>query len=266
MRAARGKYHVPMVGRVLSVLEAFRTNGSRLFLTEVTDLCQIPKASAFRLLETLHSTGYLAKDEHGRYRLTYKLLELAAVAQERDPLRRQALTTMEQLRSDLGETINLGILEEGQIVYSEVLESRQDLRLVPRIGARAPFHATALGKAIVASLPAEILEALVQESELQRFTPKTITSEQRLRRELARIRELGYAVDDEEETLGCICVAAPVFDARSRVVCALSASAPHSRMAPARLAQAGRRIREACFGLSGKLGFRGPIPIGTRPK
>jgi IclR family acetate operon transcriptional repressor len=260
MPTERGKYHVPMVGRVLSVLEAFRTHGPRLFLTEVTELCQIPKASAFRLLETLHSTGYVAKDEHGRYRLTYKLLAVAAVAQERDPLRRQALPTMEQLRRDLGETINLGILEEGQIVYSEVLESPQNLRLVPRIGAQAPFHATALGKAIVAWLPAEGLAAMLQKSKLQRFTPKTITTEQLLQRELRRIRELGYAVDDEEETLGCICVAAPLFDAQSRVVCAISASGPHSRMAPARVAQAGRRIREACLGLSRKLGFRGQIP------
>ena len=259
MPAGRGKYHVPMAGRVLAVLEAFRTHGPRLFLTEVTELCQIPKASAFRLLETLHSAGYLARDEHGRYRLTYKLLELAAVAQERDPLRRQALATMQQLWRELGETVNLGILEEGQIVYSEVIESRHNLRLVPRIGAQAPFHATALGKAIAAWLPTEVLEELMQKTKLQRFTPKTITTEQFLQRELARTRELGYAVDDEEETLGCICVAAPLFDAHSRVVCALSVSGPSSRMASTRVAQVGRRIREECLRLSRKFGFRGQL-------
>src|SRR2546425_4711906 len=136
-------YRVPMVSRVISVFEAFQARGARLFLTEVTELCDIPKASAFRLLETLRAAGYLAKDEHGRYRLTYRLMEVAAVAQERDPLRRQALPTMEQLHRDFRETINLGILDDSQVVYAEVLESPQQLRTVPRIGSRASFHATA---------------------------------------------------------------------------------------------------------------------------
>ncbi len=254
LKAGPASYHVPMVGRVLSVFEAFQTRGSRLFLTEVMELCRIPKASAFRILETLRSAGYLAKDAHGRYRLTYKLLEIAAVAQERDPLRRQALPVMEQLHRELRETINLGVFEDGQIIYAEVLESPQQLRLVPRIGGQASIHATALGKAVAAWLPPEALDDVLQNARFQKFTPKTIGSEPAFRRELLRIRELGYAVDDQEETSGCICIAAPLFDMRSRVAGAISASGPESRVTKSRIAQIGRRLREACQSLSSHLG------------
>jgi IclR family acetate operon transcriptional repressor len=263
VKAAGADYQVPMAFRVLKIFEAFQARGPRLFLTEVMELCHIPKASAFRLLETLRSAGYLARDENRRYRLTYKLIEIAAVAQQRDPLRRQALPVMEQLHAELSETINLGILEENQIVYAEVLESPQPLRMVPRIGARACFHATALGKAIATWLPPETIDSLLQNVKLQKFTPKTITTKEAFRRELARIRDLGYAIDDEEETSGCICVAAPVFDGRSRVVCAISASGPGSRMPRSRVAQVGRHVRDACGELSRKLGFRDSTGRGS---
>jgi IclR family KDG regulon transcriptional repressor len=256
-------YVVPMVARVLKVFEAFQTNGPRLFLTEVTESCKIPKASAFRLLETLRTSGYLARDEHGRYRVTYKLLEIASVAQERDPLRRVALPSLEQLHRDSGETINLGIFEEDHVAYAEVLESAHQLRSVPRIGSQGALHATALGKAVAAWVPAEVLSQFLRKKKMQRFTAKTITGKQAFRRELAKIREQGYAVDNEEETIGCICVAAPLFDRKGLVVGAISVSGISSRMTATRVAHLGPRIRETCLSLSQRLGFRGVIKDGS---
>lgn len=262
MKEAKGEqqsYHVPMVDRVLSVFEAFQARGSRLFMTEVMDLCDIPKASAFRILETLRCNGYIVKDEHNRYRLTYKLLKVASVAQERHPLRRHALPVMEELHREIRETVNLGVLEEDQIVYAEVLESPHQLRLVPHIGGSVCFYATALGKAITAWLPSDVLASLLQSSKLRKLTPNTITTEQAFRRELARIREAGYAVDQEEEVSGCVCVASAVFDAQSRVLGGVSIAGPHSRMSKTRVVQLGRLLCDASRNISQKLGARDQV-------
>src|SRR5215469_9169027 len=111
-------YTVPMVVKVLKVLRAFRQAGPRLALTQVVSLCGIPKASAFRILETLRSEGYLTRDAHGSYRLTYQLLEVAMVVHARNPLRKVALPYLEQLNREVKETVNLGVLEETNVVYA----------------------------------------------------------------------------------------------------------------------------------------------------
>jgi IclR family acetate operon transcriptional repressor len=232
-------------------------------MTEVTELCRIPKASAFRILETLRSAGYVSKDGNNRYRLTYKLLEVASLARGRDPLRREALPVMEELHRELRETINLGVFEERGVAYVEVLESPHPLRLVPSVGGQACFYATALGKAVAAWLPAETLGRLLQNSKFQKLTPNTITSVREFRRELARIRELGYAVDQEEEAYGCICVGAPIFDVHSCLMGAISASGPTSRMTQTRVNQIGRLLRDACLRVSRRLGFQAEAGIAA---
>jgi DNA-binding IclR family transcriptional regulator len=253
-------YTVPMVMKLLKVFKAFRLAGPRLALTQVISLCDIPKASAFRILETLRSEGYLIKDLHGSYRMTYQLLQVAMVVQDRNPLRKTLLPYLEQLNREFRETVNLGALEDNDVVYVEVLGSSHGLRTIPSVGSRAPLHATALGKAAAASLPSEELTSILGRDRLERFTPNTITSVTALLRELVRTRERGYGIDNEEATRWCVCVAAPIFGSKARVTGAISVSAPTSRMPPCRIHQLGTRLTEVSrigSELLGSYGFGG---------
>lgn len=255
----RTTYAVPMVVKLLKVLEAFRLAGPRLALTQVTSICGIPKASVFRILETLRSEGVLNKDVHGSYRLTYQLLEVAMVVQDRNPLRKGALPYLKQLNREFHETVNLGALEEDHVVYVEVLESHHLLRVVPSVGSRAPLHATSLGKAVAAFLPVEQVMSMLGKDPLKRFTDNTITTVTAFLSELESIRERGYAIDNDEETLLCTCIAAPVFDSKDRVVGAVSVSVPSSRISPRRIDQIGSRLKEVSWTVSQLLGCHGVV-------
>ncbi len=243
-----------MAERVFAVLEAFRSRGGRLALTDVTAQCRLPKASAFRLLETLRGLGYLARDDHGRYRMTCKLMGLATDTYQHSPLHRMAMPILEDLRARVGETVNFAVPEGRDVVYAEVLPGARDRVAGPRIGARVPMHATALGKAIAAWHPrADIAEWLSADT-LVSLTSHTITSGEAMSHELARVRKVGYAVDAEEESLGCVCVAAPVIDSQDRVVGAVSVSGPAGRIRAAGTEGLGHQLRHAGGVLSRQLG------------
>jgi DNA-binding IclR family transcriptional regulator len=244
-----------MVVRVTRVLEAFRESDRPLGLADVIGACGIPKATAFRVLETLLETGYLIKDDQSRYALSYKLLEVAVAVQERDPARKIALPYLEAIREEFGETVNMGVFQKDHVLYIEGLESRHTLRMTTGVGERRPIYAAALGKAIAAWLPREDLDAVLRVQTLRRFTKNTITGEAALRSELRQVARRGYAVDDEENLLGCICVAAPIFDAGGRVRWAISISAPSSRMSPERVARVGKYLARTCRSISRRLRF-----------
>ena len=244
-----------MVTRVLKILEMFRTNGPQLAMNEVVGLCGIPKASAFRILETMRESGYLAKNEHQRYRLTYKLLDVAMIVQERNPWRATAAPYLEEIYRISRETVNLGVLQGDHVVYTDVLVSTQLLRISTSVATHASLHATAIGKATLAWLPSAMVSQFARKPGFRRFTEKTITTQRAMREELAQIRERGYAIDNEEEGPGHVCVGAPVFDSRLRLVCGVSISAPLTRMPPDRTARLGELVKETCQKISRKFGF-----------
>lgn len=247
-------YLVPMVCNVVKVLEAFRSNGPRLSLSQVIDLCGLPKTSAFRILESLGLLGYLSRDEKGHYRLTYRLLDVAMVVQDRSVLRRAAWPHLESLYRDKIGTVNLGLLESNQVVYAEVLETPRRLTGFPRPGSRGPLHATALGKAVAAWLPPGDLAVIVQQFGLPRFTERTISTEVGLQDDLARTRERGFAIDDGEVESGWVCVAAPIFDWRSRLPGAISVTTACDDMAPDHINRLGQKVSRYAMAISTELG------------
>lgn len=252
-----------MAVKTLRVLEVFRGGSPRLSLTDVVTASGIPKASAFRILETLCYLGYVSRTEHGLYRLTFRLMDIAGVVQERNLLRKLATPFLKKLQRQTSETVNLGVLEGDEVVYVDVLESSHSLRMVPRVGSTAPFHATALGKVIAAHLAAEDIARLMRKARPRRMTDRTITSDARLREELARIRERGVAVDDQEEINGCTCVGAAILDIRGGVLGAVSISAPSSRTPAARLEQMSRDVLECAQSISERFCFTRETPADT---
>lgn len=247
-------YAVPAVVNAISVLEALGT-AQPLSLTELSRRLGLGKSSVYRLLVTLVLRGYVEKDPSGdRYQLTYRLFAVGSRAAEQLGLREVAQPIMHRLASRTGETVNLGVLDEFRTVSLYLVESAHPLHIHMRIGGVAA-HATATGKILLAALPPVELTRRLASQRLVSLTPRTIKSRPTLQAELRRVRDQGYAIDDEECSLGLRCVGAPVRDHRGTVVAALSMVAPCHRLPSARLPDAIGMTREAAQDISRRLGF-----------
>lgn len=141
---------------------------------------------------------------------------------------------LEKLRKEFNETVNLAVLEDGQIVYVEMLESSRPFRMTASVGSTVPLNATALGKAMGAFLADEELEALMQTCTWNRYTPHTIVSRAKWRAALEQVRKNGYAYDDEEAEAGASCVAVPILNQERRAIAGISVSAPTGRIRTSR--------------------------------
>ena len=250
----KSQYAAPAVEAALSILETLGTV-HEMGLTELSKMLGLGKSSVHRLLATLTRRGYVEKSpQSDRYLLTYRLFAVGSRATARLGLREIAHPVMERLRSETGETVNLGVLDGFRTVSVHLVESPHPLSIHMRIGG-LPAHATATGKILLAALdPAELARRL-EGRRLERITPRTIKNRPALLAELARVREQGLAVDDEECSLGLRCVGAPVHDHRKEVVAALSVVAPCHRLTPAALPAISAMVRGAARDVSARLGF-----------
>lgn len=220
-------YTVRAVDRVCSILNLLQESIDGVSLLEVGEATELPKSSAFRYLWTLENHRYVERDPStGLYRLGLGFIGMQS--RHVEVLRQRAHPLLAKLRDELGETVNLGVLDSDSAVYLDIVESRRSVRLAVKRGDRDPVHSTALGKAIAAHLPeAQVREILVN-SGMPAQTPNTITSPDDFFAELARVRRVGYAVDNGENELDGRCVAVPI--PRTRLPAALSLSAPSSRL------------------------------------
>jgi DNA-binding IclR family transcriptional regulator len=199
--------------------------------------------------------GYVDKDPHNdRYQLTYRLFAVGSRAAEQQGLREVAQPIMQRLASQTGETVNLGVLDGFRTVSIYLVESAYPLRIHMRIGG-VPAHATSTGKILLAALPPEELARRLAGRRLTSLTGRTIKSRSGLQAELRRVRDQGYAIDDEECSLGLRCVGAPIRDHRGIVVAALSMVAPCHRLPPSALPAAIATVREAAQEISNRLGY-----------
>ena len=158
--------------------------------------------------------------------------------------------------------MNLGILDEGQVSYIDVIESPSSLRTAANAGDRNPVHSTSLGKALLAFMPGDEVESILENHPLLKMTSKTITQKKHFMEHLSSVREQGVAFDLEENVEGVICVAAPIFDHRGRVVASLSVSGPATRMEP-KLTAIQEGIRNAGLKISRMLGPRSMAVINS---
>jgi len=255
---------VRSVRRAVRILEAFR-EGPSLTVTELARALELPKSSVFELVSTLASEGLLAREDSGnRYRLGLRLVELARGAKRDLEVRQVAHPLMEKLRDELGETVQLTILDGEEILYVDGCESSRQLRTFFDFGERAPLHCTALGKAILANLPPARVQRYLRRS-LKSFTPATLTSPPALRRELERTAVRGYSVDDMEHEEDVRCVGAPIRDHEGRVFASISVSGPAHRLKPGRDAEIARRVVAVAEEISRRLGY-GPGKGGARAR
>ncbi|GAA2343439.1 IclR family transcriptional regulator [Saccharopolyspora halophila] len=210
--------------RGLAVLSAL-ADGPRT-LDELAERLGVHKTTVMRLLRTLEAGRFVRREDAHRYRLGSTVFDLAHRALEDLDVRDVARAHLQGLGERSGHTAHLAMLDEDQVVYIDKVDSVHPVRMYSRIGRRAPVHCTAVGKVLVADLPASRRQRLVQRIGYPRFTPNTIDSPERFRVELDRVHNQGYAVDRNEHEDFTHCVAAPIRNHRGEVVAAVSMSVP----------------------------------------
>lgn len=225
------KYSVPVVRSTFQILEEL-SRSELLGLREVTQVTGIPKSTVFRILSTLVELGYVIREANRSYRISPTLGQLVSDEAASEALRRLALPVMLELRDKYGETVNLGVQHFDKVTYLEVVPSEFALRLQESRGASVPAHASALGKAILAFSPPEVLSDLIRGNQLESVTENTISDPIEFLTEIKRVRNAGFAFDRGEGSLLAVCIGAPILDARGNAVAAMSISGPASRFNP----------------------------------
>ncbi len=193
--------------------------------------------------------------EKGKYRLGLKLFELGTRAVSQLDLRERARPFLERAVLETGETVHLCVYDDGEVVYVDKVEPGRSVRLASSVGRRNPAYCTAVGKAIMAHLPESQVEIAVQKHGLRQLTRKTVSTMAELKTELVNVREIGYAIDNEENEEGVCCVGAVVRDFSGDPVAAVSVSGPTFRIDADKIPILAKSITAAAEALSKELGF-----------
>jgi len=251
--------------RGLWVLEAVAGHPDGVALSELARELGASRSTVHRFLATLEDMGYVEQDAtSGQYRVGVRVLRLASGLFRGLPLRTAAHTELADLVLATGETAQVCVLDGPEVVYLDEIDSPHPLRMNTYVGMRLPAHSTAVGKAILAFLPDGERQGLVGWG-LRARTSRTITDPGDLLNDLARVREVGYAVDDEEDMDGVRCIAAPVFDIRHAVAGAVGIAAPSHRLDLVDVPRAARCVVEAARRVSTRLGVQPDDADGVTP-
>lgn len=247
---------VGVISKVFKILETIQDAPSGLTLKSLCDLTRIHKSTVHRFLKQLEREKYVLRTEAGAYMIGPRFSRLSAHASPWSTLQAVARPVLWELWKSTGETVNLGILDQGALLYIEVLESSHEFRLASSVGSRRSVHSTALGKALTAFLPTEQKELVLGAIDFQPLTPRTIINLAQYREEIAVVQKQGYAMDDEETTLGARCVSAPVLGENRQAVAAISVSGPVARVTSAHVPALAHVVQSAANAVSIALGFR----------
>jgi IclR family acetate operon transcriptional repressor len=253
-RAKLEKYNLESVDRMAAVLQAVAAAAEQP-LDRIAQTADLNESTALRYLLSLTKHGFVDRDEEtGLFRLGLELFRLGTQAIESRDVVALVDPVMKSLQARFGESVNLAERQRDQIVLIRVLESRDSIFKGGRAGGTDPWHATSLGKALLAALPSDDCEAIVSQLNLHRYTPNTKVTRAELEGDLQGGRRQGYAVDDEEVVEGLRCVGVPIRNHRGQAQYGLSVSGPKSRMTYARIQEIGSTLAVVAQDLSRQLG------------
>jgi DNA-binding IclR family transcriptional regulator len=245
---------VQSVDRALTVLEILAAHGEA-GVTEVAAELGVHKSTAFRLVAVLESRGFVEQlADRGKYRLGFGVVRLAGAAAAQLDIAHEGRSICEALAADVGETVNIAILDSDRAVNISQVRGPAALSTHNWVGQGTPLHATSSGKVLLAHAPDAVRKGVLSR-ELPRFTPATITDPEVLRQHLETILEQGWGGTVEEFEVGLNAVAAPVRAADGDVVAALSVSGPSFRMDSVDYPRLARGVVSAANELSRRLGF-----------
>lgn len=235
------------VDHALRLIEALHA-AQPLSVSDLARRLELPRPTVYRLLRTLGSHGLLVQDGTS-YRLSLRLLELGSTALTASALQMAAQSSLSDLAAQTGETTHFAVLDGDQVGYIAKVESRHPIRMFSHVGWRGPLHATGVGKVLLAWSDPSLVRR-VFDGKPKAFTPYTLTGRAELSAEIERVREAGYAVDQQELIEGLVCVAAPVI-VRARLIGAVSAAGPITRLVE--LDRVADRVRVAASAIAARL-------------
>lgn len=221
---------VHTVRKVAQILELFSVEQPEWGVREVGRALEIPKSTAHALMDSLAEQRLLQRTDKGRYQLGWRLFELSQTLLDHTQIRTAARAVMQDLASRWRETTHLATLDGAQAVYIEKLPRVSAIKtLASRKGARQPAHCSAVGKVLLANRDWEDTALLLKHQGMPVFTPNTISTLEKLARELEEIRKRGYGYDNEEASAGVCCVAAPIYNSGHGVIASVSLAVPTHR-------------------------------------
>jgi IclR family KDG regulon transcriptional repressor len=231
MKKANPNYPIKVLDKTFFILDILLQHGSTMHMTEIAEKLGLYPSTTHRILDTLKHWGYVEQEPNNqRYQLGLKVIELGMAKLHQMDLAREATPYLKELVNQCNETVHLGVMEEGEVLYLAKEESSQTIRMISYVGKRAPLYCTALGKILLAYMSEEEREKILEDRELPRLTEKTITDKRELEKELSKVREQGFALDREENEKDVRCVAAPIRNYQGEVIAAISISSPAFRI------------------------------------
>ncbi len=243
-------YRLNSLRKGLDVLACF-TRRDTWTLAELAVALDLSKPTIFRILHTLEGAGFLSKMQGARYAAG---LRLHAASPKGERLSWQSLPHLQDLAQSTGESVHIGILHGAEAICVQAVEGTRLVRMRAFVGKRTPAHASALGKILLAHLPAPELDALLAGRPLTAFTRRTLTDPGALRAALKRIRTQGWALDEEEMEPGLRCLGVPLADHTGRAIAAIALSAPASRMNRERVASLIPQLQDTAARIARTLG------------
>jgi len=222
----RGAGGVQSLDRAIVLLDLLADAGGEVGISRLAELSGLPLPTIHRLMRTLVTHGYVRQEASRRYALGPRLIRLGESAARQ--LGTWARPQLVELVAAVGETANLALLEGDDVVYVAQVPSTHSMRMFTEVGRRVFAHCTGVGKALLAQLPAETVQEILARTGMPAQTPHTLTDPATLLRELAQIRQQGYAIDDGEQEVGVRCLAVPVLGAPA--MAAISVSGPAARL------------------------------------
>jgi len=252
---------VQSLTRGLQILEVLARVEGGLTLTEVSHRVALPASTTHRLLSTLERMGYVSQaGDLGRWYVGLQAFTVGSSFLANRDFVAQSHNYMRRLMEQSGETANLAVLDGRQAVFIAQVQCREIMRLLVKLGSRAPLHASGVGKAIFAALPDEQIDAILKVRGLPRITESTIVAPETMWAALRVVRQRGWSFDDEEHLIGTRCVGASIYDEHAEPLCAISVAGPATRLPDQRIKQLGPLVAHTAEEITRKLGGRWPHP------
>jgi IclR family transcriptional regulator, KDG regulon repressor len=248
---------VKSVSKVLDIVEHLAAARGPVSLSDIARATGFNVSTAFRLVQTLVARGYVEQQAgHRSYVLGPRVYQLASAYLKGSDLAALARPHLEALRDVVGETVYLVILANGEIVQLCKADGKQAVSAAIRSMVREPAYCTATGKVLLSALGPEEFDKYVQNVALESFTPQTLTSKAELRREIAKVRDSGFAVDNEEFVPNLCCVSIPVPDHNGGAsVAAISIAMPKMRFKKTLVPRWCEQMREKAMLITQQLGL-----------
>lgn len=247
------------VVKALNLLDFFSEEEKELSLSDLATKSGIPRPTAYRLLTSLETCGFLIKtrstDQHVKYRLGLKLLELGSLVAEQLELRSIALPQMQELCADINEVVHLLIRDGDEAIYIEKVESRQALRLHARIGIRSELYIGAGPKLLLAYTSEQEREKYIEEIVFTKVTEDTISDTETLSKEIKKIQSNGFSISKGERDIDTIGISYPIYNYTGEVIAALNVSGPTTRINEGNIEAIQLKVCKAAAVISKLLGY-----------